>query len=479
MALKTMEQKNIVYRRVTPPQKDCGFPLPLTDETMVQRKEKVLSRMRLSGLDCLVIYDDVEHGNNFMYLTGFFTRFEEALLILHADGTAFLLLGNENLNKGEKSRLKASPLHVSLFSLPNQPQRTEKGLTELLREAGIVPGKKTGLVGWKLFTSTAEGATHTFDLPSFMVDALREITGGSAFLYNATSLFVGTEGVRTTNNANEIAHYEYGAALASDCMLDAMDKLEEGVTELELGDALRRQGQHTSVVTIAASGPRFVKANMFPTQNQVKLGDPISLTVGYAGGSSSRAGYAVHCREELPQNCGDYLEKAAIPYYRAYVSWLEHIRIGMTGGILFDEIEAVLPRSAYHWSLCPGHLVAEEEWLCSPIYENSQELLRSGMIFQIDIIPSLPGYGGVCAESTVVLADEALKTELGQQYPQLYAKMQNRVRYLREELEIELSEDVLPMCSTVGYLRPYLLNKEYALAMEANSKARLENRETT
>ena len=49
-----------------------------------------------------------------------------------------------------------------------------------------------------------------------------------------------------------------------------------------------RKGQHTSIVTIASSGPRFIKANMFPTANTVKLGDPISLTVGYRGGSSSR-----------------------------------------------------------------------------------------------------------------------------------------------------------------------------------------------
>ncbi len=117
--------------------------------------------------------------------------------------------------------------------------------------------------------------------------------------------------MRTTNNANEIAHYEYAAALASDGVLDAMDKLELGVSELELGDALVRKGQHTSIVTIASSGPRFVKANMFPTANTVKLGDPISLTVGYRGGSSSRAGVAVHNADELPEAQRDYLERVA------------------------------------------------------------------------------------------------------------------------------------------------------------------------
>lgn len=162
---------------------------------------------------------------------------------------------------------------------------------------------------------------------------------------------IGKDGARTTNNANEIAHYEFGAALASDCMLDAMDLIDEGVTEMELGDRLVRYGQHTSVVTIAASGPRFVRGNMYPTENRIKVGDPIALTVGYRGGLSSRAGYAV--------------------------------------------VEQVLPKTEYHWNLCPGHLTAEEEWMSSPVYEGSEE--------------------------------------------------------------------ILPMCSTVAYLRPYLLDKDKAL----------------
>lgn len=455
----------ITYQEVSKPQKDAAAPVLLSDETMRERKEKVLARMRQHNLDQLVIYDDVEHANNFMYLTGFFTRFEEALLILNQDGTAVLALGNENLNKCGKARLEADPVHVSLFSLPNQPNRKDCTLKQLLMEAGIGADKRIGIVGWKLFTSVVEENEQMFDVPAYVVETIREIAG-AAQLVNATALFIGEDGARVTNNANEIAHYEYGAALASDCMLDAMDKLEVGVSELELGDALVRNGQHTSVVTIAASGPRFVKANMFPTANRVKAGDPISLTVGYAGGSSSRSGYAVHTKEELPAGCEEYLDRVAKPYFGAYATWLESIQIGMKGDALFQKIEEVLPRSQYHWSLCPGHLVAEEEWLCSPVYEGSSEVLRSGMIFQIDIIPSVPGYGGVCAESTVVLADEALKKELEEQYPELYGRMQARAAYLRQELHINLSKDVLPMCSTVGYLRPYLLNKNCALMVK-------------
>lgn len=455
--------QKIVLKNIPAPQRDHGEPVLLSDETMALRRQRVLEKMDEWDLDQLIIYDDVEHSGNFMYLTGFFTRFEEALLVLNRDGSAVMMLGNENLNKCEKARLKARSVHVSLFSLPNQPNRSDCTLKELLVQAGVAPGRRIGVVGWKLFTSTIENTAAMFDLPAYIIEAIREVMDGEGELLNATALFIGGEGVRRVNNANEIAHYEYGAALASDCMLDALDRICPGVSELELGDALVRDGQHTSVVTIAAGGPRFVKANMFPTARRLQPGDPVSLTVGYAGGLSSRAGYAVYDETQLPNGAENYLEQLAIPYFRAYAAWLEQIRIGMTGGELYRLVDAALPRSVYHWGLCPGHLTAEEEWLCSPVYEDSREELRSGMIFQVDIIPSVPGYAGVGAESTVLLADAALRRELEEQYPGMYARMMRRSAYIKEVLGIRLPDDVLPMCSGVGYMRPYMLDHGAAL----------------
>ncbi len=84
------------------------------------------------------------------------------------------------------------------------------------------------------------------------------------------------------------------------------------------------------------------------------------------------------------------------------------------------------------------------------------------MMLQIDIIPSVSGYTGSSAESTVVLADEKLRNEIKEQYPDMYERMMNRREYMINELGINLSEDVLPMCSTVAYLRPFLLAHDKA-----------------
>ena len=454
----------VKYENVKLPECDCTYgPVQLTDETMQERLNKVLDRMNRENFDSLVIYADLEHGNNFEYLTGFLPRFEEALLVLNSNGNHYMVLGNENLNKASKARIKNTSIHCPHFSLPNQPMDVKEGIKDILRRCEFKNGDNVGIVGWKNFTSKYEDNAQLFDVPYYVVDTIKELVGSNVF--NATRLFIGEDGARCTNNVNEIVHYEFGASLASDCILKAMNHLDVGVSEMELGNILNAYGQRNSVVTIAASGPRFIKANIYPTTNTVKLKDPISLSIGYKGGFSSRAGYAVHDSNELDEAVQDYLDVLVKPYFSSVAVWLEKVHCGMLGGEVYDLIEETMPKTEYNWSLCPGHLTADEEWMSSNIYENSKELVQSGMLYQIDIIPSKSGYAGTSAESTVLLADENLRKQIAQEEPELWNRIQKRRKYIINELNISLNDDVLPMCSTVAYLRPFLLNKEKAMKL--------------
>jgi len=466
------DSRKAQLREIGVPTPDCsGIPILIDDETIQYRLEKVLQEIRREKLDSLVVYADVEHGGNFEYLVGFIPRFEEALLVLHANGSAFLILGNENYNKVQYSRISAKGIHCPHFSLPNQPMEPNPTFSSVLLDAGIRKGMNIGLVGWKHFTSKVEDNRSIFDIPSFIVDGIRKIVGDSGSITNRTDIFIaGDRGVRRVNNANEIAHYEFGASLASDCILRTMNKLDVGVSEIQLGNELNALGQRNNVVTIASTGKRFEKGNLYPTAKKVVLGDAISLTVGYKGGLSSRAGYAVMNSSDLPESKKHYVESLASPYYTAIVAWLENIRIGMSGGEMYNFINGVLPQDVYHWGLCPGHLTADEEWLSSPIYENSDELIKSGMIFQTDIIPHVAGYDGVSAESTVAIADDVLKAEIREKYPELWSRILKRKEYIKNILGIRLSDDVLPLCSTVAYLRPYLLNKKLAFCYNHDNK---------
>lgn len=439
------------------------IPVALTDETMNERLEKVISRMIEENLDSLVIYCDLEHGGNFEYLTGFVTRFEEGLLVLHKNKDAYLILGNENLNKAPKSRIKAKGIHMPHLSLANQPMDDDKPVVNYFNEAGLTSDMQVGVVGWKLFTSQYGNDKTYFDLPNFLVDGLKDVVGEKN-LSNQTGLFINSDtGARVTNNSNEVAHYEFWAQLSSQSMSKGLQKFDVDVSEMEIGDVMQEKGQPRSVVTITATGERFVKANIYPTDKKVTLGDPVSMTVGYKGGLTSRAGYAVEKASQLPKGQEDYLDALAKPYFNAIATWLETIKIGMTGREMYDVIEKVLPQEKYGWHLNPGHLFADEEWLSSPIYPNSNIRLKSGMMFQTDIIPSLSGYAGTSCESGILLANKELQKEIKENYPEMYDNFMKRREFIKTQLNIDISEDVLPMTDTVAYYRPFFLDKKQAL----------------
>lgn len=454
----------IKLKEIEAPKPEEGLiPVMLSDETMQNRKARLLENMQKDGFDAVVVYADLEHGSNFEYLCGFLPRFEEALLILHANGKAFMVLGNENLNKAGKARIEAVPIHMPHFSVPDQPMQTEKSVAQILASCELEDAEKIGLIGWKNFTSHVEDNHLLFDLPYFLVEVLKTVCGKAQFA-NAAYLLIGENGVRTTNNANEFAHYEYGAALAGNCILKTMDRLKVGKTEMEMAETLAADGQRHSVVTIMATGARFEKANLYPGNKQIQCGDKISITTGFKGGLQSRAGYAVECAEQLPEKEQDYLKAVAIPYFQAVKTWLETIKIGINGNDLYEAVEAVLPKEDYGWTLNPGHLCADEEWMSSPIYPQSEETLQSGMLFQIDIIPSVNGYGGVSCESGILLADEQLRKAIAKEYPAVWERIVKRRAYMQEVLGIRIQEDVLPTSMATAYLRPYLLKKEMALA---------------
>lgn len=454
----------IVYEKVKAPDFDetCE-PVILTEKTYAERREKVLNGMKTRRLDLLLIYADREHGANFAYLTGFEPRFEEGVLLLWADGSARLMLGNENLKMSAYSRLKAEAIHVPHFSLPNQPMETEDRLEELFRKAGITDGMKVGIAGWKMFTGKREENAYLFEVPCFIVNTVKRLNV-SGEVINGTDIFQHPDyGARAQVNANEIAHYEFGAALASRCVYRALNVVAPGKTEMEIAGEMCTYGQPVSVTTICATGERFQGGVVFPRNKIVEPGDRFSLTMGLRGGLTSRAAYAANGPEDLPEEVRNYLEIVAMPYYQAAVCWYETVKIGLEGSVMYRKIEEVLPKGTFHWTLNPGHLTADEEWMSSPFYPDSKIQLKSGSLLQMDIIPSMPGYGGAGAEDGIALADEVLRQEIEHSYPVLWKRFLRRRKYMEEVLGIRLNPETLPMSDIAGYMRPFLFNKTRAL----------------
>ena len=463
-----MSVKKVLYEAIQKPANEKPMcPVDLTDETMHSHKEKLLSLIKKENYDCIVVYGDREHGGNFGYLAGFEPRFEESLIVLHSSGKMYMILGNEALRMAAYSRNEVTVLHTPYFSLPNQPMHGETDLAEVFAAAGLKEGQKIGVAGWKMFTGSLSDPKDMLDVPEFITRPIRQIAGGGGTVKNAADLFIHPgKGVRRIMNANEIAHYEFGAALASHCVYNTIEAIELGRTEMELAENLAAFGQPVTVQTICASGERFKNAVVAPRCKKVELGDRFSTTMGLRGGLTNRVAYAADTVDNLPQGEREYLDKVAKPYFTAMAVWYSTIKTDILSGELYDAVETAAPKEKYGWKLNPGHLVSSEEWMSSPIYKNSKIPLKSGMMLQMDIIFGVPGYGGCNAEDGIALADSGLRSELERDYPDTWKRIKCRREYMEEVLGIPLDDSVLPLSNIAGYIRPLLLEKEKAFRWE-------------
>jgi Xaa-Pro aminopeptidase len=211
------------------------FGLPRTEPeipvaTYEARIRETRERAAYSGYDTLLVYGDREHFANIAYLTGYDPRFEEALLILVPGRPPTLLVGNEGVAYAALSPLPVVTVLYQSFSLPGQPRGASKPLATILREGGINPGAKVGIAGWKYFlpVETATPAAW-IEAPAYLVDTLRAMR---CTPLNATALFMDpARGLRTLNDVDQLARFEYAATLSSESVKQVLFHVQPGMTE--------------------------------------------------------------------------------------------------------------------------------------------------------------------------------------------------------------------------------------------------------
>lgn len=161
------------------PHPEYGLPKNepiIPDSVFMDRLQKVTDKMHTEGYDYLFFYADREHYMNFEYLTGFSPRFEEGILLLHKSGQATIFLGNECFGMYRTSRIPADGVLYQVLSLPSQSCDDFRCLHEELSRLGVNETTRVGIVGWKLmYPDYAD--IHIYDIPSYMIEALKEIAG--------------------------------------------------------------------------------------------------------------------------------------------------------------------------------------------------------------------------------------------------------------------------------------------------------------
>lgn len=447
---------------------DFGMPeeMPEIPPSLYRdRLDRLRARMEEEGYDRLLVYADREHSANLAYLTGFDPRFEEALLVVGpSDDLAedpAILVGNECFGMAGSAPLAMRRHRFQDFSLSGQPRDRSRPLGEILGDEGIRAGARVGIAGWKEYADRA-----TIEAPSFIVDEVRRITPN---VENAACLLTGaSDGLRVINEVEQLAAFEAAACWTSTGVRRLLEGLRPGMRERDAVALLGWNGMPLSCHLMLTSGDRATLGLLSPGDRRIGRGDRFTVAYGIWGALNCRAGFVVEDANELPEGIADYVDRLVAPYFEAIAAWYGALHVGQTGGALHEVIHGRIGDPFFGLFLNPGHQIHLDEWVNSPVAAGSTVELRSGMAFQVDVIPATgTPYFTTNIEDGVALADEGLRGAFAAASPAAWERIRSRRRFMQEVLGIELHPDVLPFSNIPAWLPPFLLHTGRVMTMAA------------
>jgi hypothetical protein len=297
-----------------------------------------------------------------------------------------------------------------------------------------------------------------------LVDTLRDLAGREN-VANATAILMNpNDGLRTFCSPAEIAYFEYTNILASEGMKRMLFGMREGMTDHELAQLAGYNGVPLGCHMTLASGD--LPGLSGPVGATLRRGTPLSTNICYWGSNICRAGWIAASARDLPDAARDYVESFAGPYFEVMGQWFDLLRIGTLGGRLARLIGEKLPFEKFGIFLNAGHLIHLDEWLSSPIYHGSIVPLHSGMVMQVDVIPSSRIYSSTRMEDGVTIADEDLRGQIRTQFPDCFTRCEKRREFMADVLGIPLPEEILPLSNIPAIVPPFFLNPSTILAVE-------------
>lgn len=443
---------------------DFGMPgeKPLIPQATYEARAK--AAYAAAGCDWLAVYSDREHFGNIAFLTGFEPRFEEAFMLLGPGDRRVLLTGNESESYAPLARLPGLEVMVSQsLSLMGQDRSRHPRFAQRLQDAGIKAGDRVGLIGWKYLEAFEDDAAETgFFVPAAYTQAFLRVVGNAGEVCDRTRVLMHAEtGLASSLDVDQIAQFEWAATRCSLATWRIVSGVTAGETEFDAVSRMGYAGDALNVHTMFASASvgEPVIGLRSATSRKLSKGDGVTTAVGLWGALSSRAGL-------LDDGNDEFLEIAK-GYFRGLISWYETAAIGVAGGVLHDAVVAKLGEAGLQSALNPGHLGGFEEWTNTPVRPGSTEKIRSGMVFQVDVIPTpVPTGWALNCEDVVVFADEALRAELAAKYPEAAARIEGRRAFVKNSLGVDIKPEILPLSSTPLYLPPFWLRSDTVLVRD-------------
>lgn len=465
---------NIIEKKI--PLTLCEEPIPYAyDEVPVLDAKDYQDRLtalwnmpQSAPYDHIIVYGDREHFSNIHYFTGYDPRWEESLLILEREKTPVLLVGNEGIGY---TRGLTADLDIRMFqtlSLMGQPNddRSRK-LIDIFKDCGIHADSHVGLIGWKSYdTGNFTGLPLVSDVPYYIVKTLEQIIPEEQ-ITNAVDLMSDCQyGLKHNVCAKEIIQFEVNGTYVSRGVYNLLKHVKPGMTETEASRLLMLDGQPLNMHPNINFGRNAGISLMSPMpDSSLEYGMPMGVGYGMRGSLVHKKGLYIRNRQDIPAGQEGFIDDFLKPYFACVVRWYEMMKIGTSCGDIYDMVDDMLGMDKFGITLNPGHLEHTDEWTNSPFYKGSQIRLRSGMMFQCDFSvhfsdPKMAAH----VEDGLVLADAELQEEIRRLSPTCYERVMARRKFIREQLNIELPEEVLPMSDLTLICNPYMADISVVLA---------------
>jgi hypothetical protein len=423
---------------------------------------------RLYNTTHLVVYGDREHFANIHYFTGYDPRFEESLLILSPGREPVLLLGNEGWNYSEVIPYQIKKVLFQSLSLAGQPRETANRtiLKETLSRAGLDKNSVAGIIGMKYYVAEeAEDHQHIIDIPHFMVKALESLCQQ---ILNVTDIMIHPcYGIRTTLDIDEMTVLELAGTKSSRSVYNVMKNLKPGISEIEASAYLAVDGDPLVAHPNLNFSPEDIRRGLVsPGSRRLKYGDPFNIGFGYRSSMVARTAFYAQNASDIPERWADIMEKIYIPYFRVIACWYENLKIGVSGKLILERIREQVPEyDRLGIGLNPGHLIHNDEWTSSIFTDKAEYFVKDGMAIQCDIIACPKDYPGIHIEDGLIMAGEEKRLQFAQKYPESWKRIEWRRKLMKEHLNIQIVDELLPLSDLQGCLSPWTSNPHSVLAL--------------
>ncbi len=214
------------------------------------------------------------------------------------------------------------------------------------------------------------------------------------------------EELRKVKDRAEIEAMRRAATIGDEALLEALCRVREGMTEVELAaeleDSMRRAGSDgLSFPTIVAFGENAAEPHHRPTRRRLRAGDLIKIDFGATfDGYHSDMTRTVSLGRPDPD-----LGKIYEIVRAAQEAGVDAVASGKPAGEVDEAARAVVESAGYSFGHGTGHGCGLEVHEAPTVRRGSRDVLGDGMAVTVEPGIYLPGLGGVRIEDLVVVTD--------------------------------------------------------------------------